>query len=250
MTTAQFVSQVLDIGEMLLVSGAEVNRVEDTIRRIGRAYGYIKMDVFTITSSIVVTVRSEDGEIVTQTRRISGYRTDMERVERANALSRELCEKQPDMDAIPAMVQELKQPNRYNEVITTIAYVIAAGVFAIFFGGDLSDCITAFIPAFLMRRLMCLGDRLQLNPLINTFVCAMAGSITIVLLTRLGMGHSIDSIMIGCVMLMIPGLGLTSSLRDMITGDTMSGLLGLCEAVIKAVVLAVGFALVLIPLGV
>ena len=250
MKTAQFVSQILDIGEILLVSGAEVNRVEDTIRRIGSAYGYVKMDVFTITSSIVVTVRSEDGQITTQTRRISGYRTDMELVERANALSRELCEKKPPIETIPERVQQLKIPHRYGETLTTIAYVVAAGVFAIFFGGDLWDCIAAFLPAFLMRRMMCLGERMRLNPLIATFICALTGSIVIVILTRLGIGHSIDYIMIGCVMLMIPGLGLTSSLRDMITGDTMSGLLGLCEAVIKAVVLAVGFALVMIPLGV
>lgn len=249
MKTSQFVSQILDIGEILLVSGAEVNRVEDTIRRIGNAYGYVKMDVFTITSSIVVTVRSEDGQITTQTRRISGYRTDMERVERANALSRELCEKTPPIETIPERVAKLKEPHRYGETMTTVAYIVAAGAFAVFFGGDLWDCIAALLPAFLMRRVMCINDRLRLNPLISTFICALTGSIVIIILIRLGIGHSVDAIMIGCVMLMIPGLGLTSSLRDMITGDTMSGLLGLCEAVIKAIVLAVGFTLILIPLG-
>ena len=35
-------------------------------------------------------------------------------------------------------------------------------------------------------------------------------------------------------MLLIPGIALTTSLRDMINGDTISGLLGLSEAVLKA----------------
>jgi uncharacterized membrane protein YjjP (DUF1212 family) len=49
----------LIIGKKMLISGAEVSRVEDTISRILNAYGAKKVDVFTITSSIVITVDFE-----------------------------------------------------------------------------------------------------------------------------------------------------------------------------------------------
>ena len=39
---------ILDLGETMLVSGAEVNRVEDTVQRIAKAYGCDRVDVFTI----------------------------------------------------------------------------------------------------------------------------------------------------------------------------------------------------------
>lgn len=45
---------LLDMGEMLLDSGAEIKRVEDTLQRIGCAYGSARMNVFVITSSIVI----------------------------------------------------------------------------------------------------------------------------------------------------------------------------------------------------
>ena len=48
---------------------------------------------------------------------------------------------------------------------------------------------------------------------------------------------------------MIPGIQLTSSLRDMINGDTISGLLNMCEALLKAISVALGFTLVLIAVG-
>ena len=51
-------SCILDMGEMLLTSGAEVKRVEDTITRLCRVYSFAREDVFTITSSIVLTVRT------------------------------------------------------------------------------------------------------------------------------------------------------------------------------------------------
>ena len=69
-------------------------------------------------------------------------------------------------------------------------------------------------------------------------------------LLHIGIGHHSDKIMIGNIMLLIPGLALTTSLRDLINGDTISGLLGLFEAVIKAIAIAIGSALVLQGLGV
>ena len=47
----------LDAGELLLTYGAEVSRVEDTIQRLEHVCGFDLVDVFTITSSIVATVR-------------------------------------------------------------------------------------------------------------------------------------------------------------------------------------------------
>lgn len=52
---------ILDMGELLLTSGAEVMRVEDTLTRLCMVYGFAQADVFTITSSIVLTVRTRRG---------------------------------------------------------------------------------------------------------------------------------------------------------------------------------------------
>ena len=90
MNFQQILACILDIGETMLVSGAEVNRVEDTVQRMAQAYGCSRVDVFTITSSIVVTAH-RNGEIFTQTRRIREYRNDIARIEACNALSRRIC---------------------------------------------------------------------------------------------------------------------------------------------------------------
>lgn len=68
----QTLSAVLDAGELLLTSGAEAARVEDTMRRLARAYGFVRADVLTITASMAVTVRTADDQVITQTRRIRG----------------------------------------------------------------------------------------------------------------------------------------------------------------------------------
>ena len=88
----QLVDASLEIGKALLLAGGEVTRVEDTITRILHAYGMREIGVFTITSLIEVTACTPDGDEIVKARRIAGsYATDLDRVERLNALSREIC---------------------------------------------------------------------------------------------------------------------------------------------------------------
>ena len=56
-----------------------------------------------------------------------------------------------------------------------------------------------------------------------------------------GIGISADKIIIGNIMLLIPGLALTTSLRDLIGGDIMSGVLRFCEACLVAIGIAGGY---------
>ncbi len=250
MTTERLVSEILDIAETLLISGAEVSRVEDTVMRLGNAYGFARTEVFSITSCIILTIYTQEGECVSQSRRVRRYAIDMDRLEQANALSRMLCAETPSPDRIPALLAPLQKPARYNEAVLSAAYFVAAASFAVFFGGGVSDALAAGLTGLAIRWLLRLGDRLAMNPLIATFFCAFSGSGIIMLLTALTIGKTVDTIMMGCVMLLIPGLAFTSSLRDMISGDTVTGLMGFCDAVIKAVILAIGFNLIRLPFGV
>ena len=64
-----------------------------------------------------------------------------------------------------------------------------------------------------------------------------------------GLGQHVEMIMIGNIMLLIPGVLLTNSFRDFISGDMITGLLHFSEAMITAVCVAVGFILARVLLG-
>ena len=82
---------VMDIGEQMLLSGAEVHRAEESINRMCYALGATRVDIFIITSSMVLTVHTKDGESFTQTRRVVSADTDYEKLHHLNCLSREIC---------------------------------------------------------------------------------------------------------------------------------------------------------------
>ena len=64
-----------------------------------------------------------------------------------------------------------------------------------------------------------------------------------------GIGQHIDMVMIGSIMLLIPGISLMNALRDMMCGDIITGILRLAEALMMAVAIAAGFGIAIMMLG-
>ena len=83
---------MLEMGDLLLDCGAEISRVEDTLSRVGMAYGANRADVFVIPALISITLNFPETEPVTETRRITSTgSTDFYRLEKINSLSRRWC---------------------------------------------------------------------------------------------------------------------------------------------------------------
>jgi uncharacterized membrane protein YjjP (DUF1212 family) len=246
---ALLVSAILDIGEMLLISGAEVSRVEDTMIRIGKAYHFSSIDIFTITSSMVFTVHTEDGEIITQTRRVHSTHINMEKLERINALSRGVCENTLPLEELQLCIKNIENAKEYNKGIRLLAYPMISGSFAMFFGGSVFDAVASMMTGILLYLMIRIGDKMKIQSMVLNMISSFVTGIFAVVLISLGIGNSFDKIIIGNIMLLIPGIALTSSIRDMIKGDIISGLLGLSEALLRALAIAMGFALVIVIRG-
>lgn len=240
-TANELLHLFLDMGEMLLNSGAEVNRVEDTLSRMGNAYGASRMDVFVITSSIVVTMIFPDGMELTQTRRIldSGG-TNFTRMERLNELSRRCSLEPMSIEVLRGELQQLKKKNIKGSILY-LGSVLAAGSFAVFFGGTVWDGLAAAGFAFLICYLQKILTPLCPNKMIFNLISSLLIGMGICLTAKLVPALHIDKIMIGDIMLLIPGIAMTNSVRDILVGDTISGIMRLIESLLWAGALACGF---------
>lgn len=236
-------SGILDIGEQMLCCGAEISRVEDTVERLGLAYGLTRVDVFTITSSIVVTAWTGPEDTLTQTRRIRTRAVDLERLNRLNALSREICEKKPDIGVMKTQIQAVLARPAFPAWLLYAASALIAGAFTVFFGGTLSDALVSAVIGVLLKKLMMLSIRFRLNSVVSNVLLSFAGGAAALLALRLGLCDSYAKTVIGDIMLLIPGITLTDALRDMFYGDLISSIQRLCEALLFSSAIAFGFVL-------
>ena len=87
------------------------------------------------------------------------------------------------------------------------------------------------------------------NQIVFNFITSFLAGIAAVLMVHAGVGTSADKIMMGGIMLLIPGIAMTNAIRDMLIGDIASGMLRLTNALIVAAAIACGFAMAIVLTG-
>lgn len=249
MTNNQLLTCAINIGEQLLKSGAEISRVEDTIQRICNAYGMKESHIFSIASCIIVTLETPEGEWITQTRRILSYGTDMWRLDRLNNLSRMICASCPSYNKVMREYEAIIHGPEYSPLVQTAVCAMVAAAFTVFFGGTLRDGFAALFVGIVLKGTLYLLSSLKMKPFFSNIICSLVSGMACIAVCGVGLGVHADMIMIGNIMLLIPGVLMTNSFRDFISGDTISGLLHFSEAMITAVCVAVGFVSAMLFMG-
>lgn len=238
----EYLYVALGIGEQMLKSGAEISRVEDTLRRICLSFGAERVDVFTITSSIVVTIYSGQFGSITQTRRITSTQYDLYRLDYLNNLSRQICKQHLTVDEVRQKLEQEEAGKTYPLPVQLLVFALISGSFSLFFGGSAMDAVVSAAIGMLLKCLSSLLKKLAMNVFLSALLCSLLGGLLAILSVNAGLGDSMDKISIGNIMLLIPGVTLTNSMRDMFSGDTISGALRFTEAILLAMTIAFGFA--------
>lgn len=234
----------MDIGEQMLISGAEVHRVEESISRICYAFGAVRVDVFIITSSMVVTIHTSDDQTYTQTRRVTSTTTNYEKLHRLNQLSREICEKQLTEQEIETKLNDAIRCSKFPTWLEFLCYAVIAGAFTLFFGGSFIEALVSLAVGAIVWLGTFLFDKIISNTMFRKFFSMVMATFLAFLAVKCGWITTVDMVIIGNVMLLIPGIGLTNALRDLFTGDSIAGLLRTIEAVLTALSITAGYFLV------
>lgn len=242
MDTERFVSAVLDIGERMLVSGAEISRVEDTMTRICRAYKAQRAEAFTITSVIILTAGFEGEKSCTLMRRVGAYKTDLEYLNGLNDFSRRVCRDTPPVEELCDGIMKIGE-KPYPAFVKFITYSIIAASFSLYSGGSPKDALVSAFIGVLLAGLTGFFEKLSINKIFSVFCSSLFCGAAAAVFVSFGAGDSVDNIIIGNIMSLVPGLALTNSVRDMINGDVVSGLMRLSESIFIAVAIAAGFAM-------
>lgn len=232
----------LEIGTEMLLSGAEVSRVEDSIERICKSFGAERVDVLTITASIICTIYTKDYGPVTQSRRIHGQQTNLHRLEELNQLSRKICMERLNREEVREELDTILNRRGFSFFTLMCMFALASGMFSLFFGGSVGDAIASACIGVMIKWMDATSKKMRINTFLSALLCSLIGGVLAAVFVYMGLGDSMSMISIGNIMLLIPGLALTNSMRDMFSGDTVSGTMRFVESILLAMTIAFGFA--------
>ena len=180
--------------------------------------------------------------LITRMRRIPGHGTDIELLERCNDLCRHLCSQVPPLEDAQSLVSALERGYpRYSSHQVLMGYGLAPAFFTLLFGGHFLDGLCAFVCGLAVGICLLYGGRfIGSNSFFRTVVCSTVGSLLSLLLVRLGFGYDVDTVTIGVLMVLVPGVALTNAMREIMAGDIISGLSRTADAILVASAIALG----------
>ena len=235
----------LSAGEMLLVSGAEMRRVEDTVCRILETGGCKNPEVFALPTGIFMAVH--DDSTVSAMHRVKAHRTDLTRICRVNQLSREFCGGKLTLEEASAELDRIAAVPDYRLKARLVGYILTCSFFAMMFGGGAIEILAAGGIGLLLALALEALSKIAVSDFIRMLLGGFAVGVSALLFQRTFMAQmNLDAVIIGSLMPLVPGATLTMAIRDTISGDYSAGTARLAEAVVTAMAIATGVAAAMI----
>ena len=229
-----------DLGYELSMAGAETYRVEESVYRILGAYG-VEAEVFAIPNQINVSITNPEGHPLTYMRRVGIHGNDLDAVERFSALSRRICVEKPDPEEAMQLLQQAREARRdHHWAAVLLGYFLGSAAFGVFFGGNLLDALIGGLGGLVSGASIMFMDRFKANNFFKTMLGAFPLAFIPYLFGALGVISNPDAATIGAVMTLIPGLLFTYAMRDIIFGDTNSGVNRIVQVLLIALAIACG----------
>ena len=234
-------------GEIMMKNGAEIYRVEDTITRICKACGINYIEVFATPSGIFVSLDKGGDENDTQTyiKRIKGTGTDLNKISMINELSREFTTTDLSVEAGMKILKKIDNQKSYPAGLRLLGAALIASCYCMIFGGNMIDFGIAFPAGMICYAFSRFLARYETNFFIQGFCCCMLSAFIAVFASATIPNASYEPIISGVLMIFVPGVAITNSIRDFLSGDMLSGLARMTEAVLTAISLAAGAGVVL-----
>lgn len=228
-------------GEIMLESGAETYRVEDTISHFLKKANLKHAHVFVITTGIIATLSDPTIEAITVVRRINRRNTNLNKIFRTNEVSRKFYEEEMGLQEAFHELKVIREEKIYSPFAKNIGIVFTSAFFTLLLGGSILDCIMSAIGGMILAVGLSLGRRIGFQGFLLDGLNSCIVVISVLLLVGIvPFSLNRDLIIIGGIMPMVPGVAITNAIRDTLQGDYVSGSARVMEACMEAAAIAFG----------
>lgn len=240
MKNEELMEVALKAGEILLTSGAEIYRVEDTIRHICSSYGVV-CESFVLPTGIFISIKDNTGMApLSSMKRIVQRTVDLNRIDTVNSFSRRLSMEPMTYKEAMDELNSIEKQVQYPFVLRLVAAGAAAFVFTLLFRGNLSEGLVSLCIGPVIYSSRELLSKTGLFQFFELLVSGLIAGVLAVLAVLLFPDFRLFKIIIGSIMIFLPGVAITNSIKDALYGDIVASISRLGEALFTAAALGAG----------
>lgn len=239
--------QVMDIaltaGEILLSYGAETYRIEETITRICKAYGFLS-ECLTVSNGLWLTIYDDTDPYkkITSVKKVKKNSVDLYRIELINDLSRSLQSTPLEYDDAMSKLKYIKNSPTFSFKVRILAATMTGFIYTLFFNGSLIDGLMSIIICAITYTILIKINKLGFFEFLEYYLAGFViGSLSLLSSLIINIVNH-NNIITGSIMILLPGVILTNGIKDVLYGDFSSGISRFFEALIVITAVSVGIA--------
>lgn len=234
-------SKVMDLayeaGSILLENGAEISRVEETMRRIAGHFGVDDESFFVLSNGIMATAKG-----YARSKFIPIKGTSLDKVVAVNQLSREVANGKCNLEQLETRLKKIRAMRPKPAWEQILASALGSAAFCIIFGGGFEDCLASLVAGMLLWVFMLFVGYRHLSRITGTLAGALLATVLCGVMYRLGLGTHPSNMIIGAIIPLIPGVPFTHGIGDLANEDYIAGITRLLDALLTFLCIALGVA--------
>jgi uncharacterized membrane protein YjjP (DUF1212 family) len=227
----------------MLENGSETNRVQDTVNTLCLALGMAEVETFATPTGLMMTATNRDGRSFSTVSRITSRTIDLEKVTRVFELSRRAASRKLEPRAVHRELERIAATRHYPDAVKIGVGAATAACCTLLFGGSYREALATLPVGALVKLVSLLLARIGLNDFFINVVGGMAAAFLAYAAVAVGLAGRSELIVVGSIMLLIPGITMVNAIRDTIAGDLVAGISRTVEALIVALAIAIGTGL-------
>lgn len=241
--TGTVLETAMEAGHILLENGAEIFRVEETMKRISRAFGVVDDDFFVLSNGIFTTGgdrKHKQNGVFAKVQHIPVKGARLDRIVAVNQLSREVEAGRYTLEEVDEKLREIRAMPGKSVLSQVLASGVGSACFCLLFGGSLADCGAALIAGLLLWLFVCFVSAPHMSKIVGNICGGALVTLICILCYHMGIGAHLSHMIIGAIIPLIPGVPFTNGIRDIADGDYISGSVRLLDAILVFLCIAIG----------
>lgn len=229
-------------GTIMLVNGGETYRVEEVINKVCNTFD-VEVNCYATITGIMATATNSEGDSESTTIRVTHRTMNLDIIHKVNDISRNA--EDYDLYDFYEKLKNIENEPKHSFVKNMIAYSIAGASFTLLFGGSPLDFLGSLFIGIVIFLYIDYFSKFDINSFFLHCIGSALLAICAILFQKIGIIENLDTTISGTIMLLVPGMALTNSVRDLIAGDYTAGIARGVEALLIATSLATGSGFVL-----
>ena len=230
-----------ELGKQMIASGANIERVDMSIRRICRAYGLHDVTCFNLTSRINISAKDADKNYAQRQTNVPPQVLNLEKLKKLNNLSYYVRDNTPDVKTLYDLLHDIKT-NDFPWWVIMIGFMLAMAGLTRIFGAGPAELLITEVNTLILFGLSKLFGKIHVYKILTNFLSMFICTCIAVFFYAVGFVQNFYIVVITNAFFLIPGIPMINCTRNILCGNEMNGIIDLLKVILEICSIVAGLA--------